>query len=147
MKWRRRPLDRRNIRQGEANVIPLIDVLMVLIVFFLVIFAFLTESGIFVSSPVVSAAGAPGEQTELKVNIHITKDGQYILNDEVVEYDKLEYLVSELLKRSAERRVVLSADPEVIHDKVVGILDMAKQHGATQLAILKRSAAPTGGGG
>lgn len=145
MKRKLRPLERRHIKQGEANVIPLIDVLMVLIVFFLVIFAFLTESGIFVSPATVSKAGAPGEQTELKVNIHITKDGLYILNDEVVLPEQLEYLVSELLKRSAERRVVLSADPEVIHDKVVKILDMAKGHGATQLAILKRAA--TGGGG
>lgn len=144
MKWRRRPLERRNWRQGEANVIPLIDVLMVLIVFFLVIFAFLTESGIFVSSPVVTSAGSAGQQTELKVNVHLTKTGEYVLNNEVVTLEQLKYLVSELLKRSAERRVVISADPEVIHDRVVTVLDLAKQLGATQLAILKIA---TAGGG
>ncbi len=128
---------------GEANVTSLVDVALSLVIVFMVALPFLTETGLFVSTPSVAAAAGPQDITEVKVNIYITKDGQYILNEEPVPKEKLDYLIGELLKRSYERRVVISADGEVKHEKVVEVLDMAKQHGARQLAILR--VGPRGG--
>lgn len=128
---------------GEANVTSLVDVALSLVIVFMVSLPFLIESGIFVSTPSVTAAAGAQDITEVKVNIYITKDGYYILNEEPVPKEQLEYLMGELLKRSYERRVVISADGEVKHNKVVEVLDIAKQHGAKQLAILR--VGPRGG--
>jgi biopolymer transport protein ExbD len=114
-----------------------VDVALSLVVVFMVSLPLLSESGIFVTAPSVTRSSAPQEMTEVKVNIYITKDGEYILNEQSVPRSQLDYLVGELLKRSMERRVVISADNEVRHERVVEVLDIAKQHGAQQLAILR----------
>lgn len=137
MKRRFRLLPPREHRVGEANVTSLTDVALSLVIVFMVSLPLLTESGIFVTAPSVTRALGAEDITELKVNIYITKDGQYLLNEEVVSKEELEYLVAELLKRSLERRVVISADGEVRHERIVEVLDIAKQHGAQQLAILR----------
>lgn len=137
MKRRLRPVPRRERRTGEANVTSLTDVALSLVVVFMVSLPLLTESGIFVTAPSVTRSLAPQDITEVKVNIYITRDGDYILNEDLVPKEQLDYLVGELLKRSTERRVVISADGEVRHERVVEVLDIAKQHGAQQLAILR----------
>lgn len=137
MKRLLRAVPRREHRAGEANVTSLVDVALSLVVVFMVSLPLLSESGIFVTAPSVTRSSAPQEMTEVKVNIYITKDGEYILNEQSVPRSQLDYLVGELLKRSMERRVVISADNEVRHERVVEVLDIAKQHGAQQLAILR----------
>ena len=128
---------------GEANVTSLVDIALSLVIVFMVSLPFLIESGIFVSTPSVTAAAGVQDITEVKVSIYLTKDGQYILNEELVPKEQLDYLMGELLKRSYERRVIISADGEVRHKRVVEVLDIAKQHGAKQLAILR--VGPRGG--
>lgn len=134
---RLKPLRIRKGGLGEANVTSLVDVSLSLVIIFMVSLPFLLESGIFVNSPKVTAAAAPTQVTEVKVNIYITEDGRYVLNEESVPRERLEYLMGELLKRSVERRVIISADGAVKHERVVEVLDIAKQHGAQELAILR----------
>ncbi|MGB9721170.1 MAG: ExbD/TolR family protein [bacterium] len=114
----------------------LVDIALSLVIGFIVAIPLFFESGIFVNAPGV-ASGAATEVSDIKVNIHLLNDGGILLNEEPVTYEKLEELLPELLARSLEKRVIVSTDTEVTYERVIQILDLAKQKGAGELALLR----------
>ncbi|MGQ9465279.1 MAG: ExbD/TolR family protein [bacterium] len=114
----------------------LVDIALSLVIGFIVAIPLFFESGIFVNAPGV-ASGAATEVSDIKVNIHLLHDGGILLNEEPVSYEKLEELLSQLLARSLEKKVIVSADTEVTYERVIQILDLAKQKGAGELALLR----------
>ncbi|MGQ9664155.1 MAG: ExbD/TolR family protein [bacterium] len=114
----------------------LVDIALSLVIGFIVAIPLFFESGIFVNAPGV-ASGAAAEVSDIKVNIHLLHDGGILLNEEPVSYEKLEELLSQLLARSLEKKVIVSADTEVTYERVIQILDLAKQKGAGELALLR----------
>jgi len=114
----------------------LVDIALSLVIGFIVAIPLFFESGIFVNAPGV-APGSATEVSDIKVNIHLLNDGGILLNEEPVTYEKLDELLPQLLARSLEKRVIVSADSEVTYERVVQILDLAKQKGAGELALLR----------
>jgi biopolymer transport protein ExbD len=125
----------------DINVTPLVDVCLVLVIIFLVTAPAIYQSGITVSSPKLKQAEEGRQATELKVNIFLTADGKVFLNEQQVSPQDLPQQVGELLKRSPNKLVIVSAEDNVLHDRVVQVLDMAKQRGALRLSVLRRGGA------
>jgi len=94
------------------------------------------ETGIFVSQPGVAKA-KPGQESDIKVNIHLTNDGKIFLNEKPIPATVLPDLLPRLLARSVTRRVIISSEDRVRYNDVVQILDMAKQAGAADLCLLR----------
>lgn len=115
----------------------LVDIALALVIGFIVTIPYFFESGIFVNTPSVTKAAA-GQATDIKANIHLLDDGQILLNQEDVTYEKLQELLPQLLARSVERKVTITADRYVIYNQVIKILDLAKQSGAGQLCLLRK---------
>jgi biopolymer transport protein ExbD len=113
----------------------LVDIALALVIGFIVTIPLFFESGIFVNAPGVAKASA-GDVSDVKVNIHVTDNGLIMLNEEFVTYERLEELLPELLARSMQRKVIVSTDPNVKYKEVMRILDLAKQKGAGELALL-----------
>lgn len=116
----------------------LVDIALSLVIGFIVALPMFFETGIFVSQPGVTKA-APGQESDIKVNIHLTNDGKVILNEKPVAVSVLSDLLPKLLNRSVTRRVIVSSEDKVRYDDVVQILDMAKQAGAADLCLLRIS--------
>lgn len=114
----------------------LVDIALSLVIGFIVAIPLFFESGIFVNAPGV-ASGSATEVSDVKVNIHLLDNGGILLNEELVSYENLEELLPQLLARSLERRVIVSTDSLVTYERVIQILDMAKQKGAGELALLR----------
>jgi biopolymer transport protein ExbD len=114
----------------------LVDIALSLVIGFIVSIPLFFESGIFVNAPGV-ARGAAAEVSDVKVNIHLLENGGILLNEELVTYESLVELLPKLLARSLERKVIVSTDSGVVYDRVVQILDLAKQKGAGELALLR----------
>ncbi|MFO7638415.1 MAG: biopolymer transporter ExbD [bacterium] len=130
---------RRTVTRSELNVTSLVDVALALVIGFIVSIPLFFETGIFVSAPGVSQAGAAEEGSDIKANIYVDDDGRILLNeDPVAGYEDLAELLPRLLQRSLERKVVISSGELVKYDMVVRILDIAKQSGAGELALLRR---------
>jgi biopolymer transport protein ExbD len=133
-------MKRRRIRfsiQPEGLILnSLVDIALTLVIGFIVAIPLFFESGIFVNAPGVAKAEAR-EVSEIKVNIHLRDDGSILLNEETVTYEQLTELLPELLARSLGRKVIVSTDAEVRYERVIQILDLAKQHGAGELALLR----------
>lgn len=122
----------------EVPIAPTINVALLLVLFFMMSAPMMYHSGITISAPSLSKAAGQKKETEVKVNVHITDEGQIVLNKELVSEEQFPQLLAELLARSTSRIVLVSADENVPHQSVVTILDLAKQKGALKLAILKR---------
>ena len=135
---RRFPKAEEEPQKPEVPIAPTINVALLLVLFFMMSAPMMYHSGITISAPSLRKAGKERKETEVKVNIHITDEGQLLLNNEAVVEEQFPQLLAELLARSTSRIVLVSADENVPHQSVVTILDLARQKGAMKLAILKR---------
>jgi len=126
---------RRAVERREAafDLMPLIDVVFLLIIFFMLTTSFRTIfQGIKVDLPTTTTKQ---EKIEQNIIITITKDNVLYLDKTRVTTSKL---VSLLKKKLGEKKglVMINADKLVRHGKVVEIMDLAKQAGADRVGIL-----------
>ncbi len=116
---------------NQINVVPYIDVTLVLLVIFMVT-APLTNPGV-VDLPKVGQAlkqaSAPLVLT-IKVNKSIELDGKAMQRDELL------FAVRSQLKKQPERAVVIAADKNVKYDEVIGIMDLLKQNKVDKVGLL-----------
>jgi len=133
-----------------AGLISLTDVNASLVKIFVLTIPLAIESGLFVSRSVATRIKRPVVQKQVKkdvkVSIHMRADGIIELNKKAVTREQLEDLVPKLLARSIEKNAILSADPEVIYEEVVQMVDFLKQQGANDVLILKRKSKSRKGG-
>ncbi len=129
----RRPRTRRDV--ALINLTPLIDVVFLLLIFFMVTTSFSLTRGIKVDLPTTTT---PQEKIEQNIVISVTKEGKIYL-------DKTQISKTELvrtLKRQIGKKnslVVINADKDTRHGMVVEVMDLAKQGGAGKLGILTTS--------
>ena len=122
--------------QGDINVTPLVDVVLVLLIIFMVVTPLL-EKNIPVRTPnsekVEQATEVPPDQLVVYVN----KNGQMRINsEEVAPTDLLAKLRSKLDSRAASDRVVfIVADDMLRYSTLVSVMDAAKQAGADVLGF------------
>ncbi|MEO0079720.1 MAG: biopolymer transporter ExbD [candidate division WOR-3 bacterium] len=124
-------------RQEQLIVNSLVDIALSLVIGFMVAMPLFFETGIFVSAPGVTRVGHEEPGSDIKANVHLTNDGRILLNESQVSFDNLAELLPKLLARSVERRVVISADTLVVYDRVIRVMDLAKQSGAADVALLR----------
>ncbi|MGQ9707656.1 MAG: ExbD/TolR family protein [bacterium] len=115
----------------------LVDVALSLVIAFMVSMPLFFESGIFVSAPGAVRAGANEPGSDIKANVYLTNDGRILLNEAQVSFENLSELLPRLLQRSVERRVIVSAEDQVKYERVMQVLDLAKQSGAADLSLLR----------
>ncbi|MHA6493743.1 ExbD/TolR family protein [Pseudomonas borbori] len=142
MKFRRKP--RENV---EINLASLIDVVFILLLFFVVTTTFTRETQLKVDLP-EAATGTPPEQTELKqLEVLIAADGSYSLNTKALLKSDLEGLMAALQKESAGDNslpLIISADAKTPHQAVITAMDAAGKLGFAHLRIttVEAQAAP-----
>ncbi len=133
MKFRRKP--RENV---EINLAPLIDVVFILLLFFVVTTTFTRETQLKVDLP-EAASGTPPEQTELKqVEVIIGADGAYSVNGKALLESNLSNLMAALQKESAGDNslpLIISADGKTPHQSVITAMDAAGKLGFAHLRI------------
>lgn len=142
MKFRRKP--RENV---EINLASLIDVVFILLLFFVVTTTFTRETQLKVDLP-EAASGTPPEQTELKLlEVLIAADGSYALNGRQLLKSDLEGLSAALIKESEGDNslpLTISADAKTPHQAVITAMDAAGKLGFAHLRIttVEAQAAP-----
>jgi biopolymer transport protein ExbD len=133
VKFRRKP--RENV---EINLASLIDVVFILLLFFVVTTTFTRETQLRVDLP-EAATGTPPEQTELKqLEITIAADGSYELNDHTLLKSDLETLMAALSKESEGDNslpLTISADGQTPHQAVITAMDAAGKLGFAHLRM------------
>lgn len=131
---------RRRRTPTEINLTPLIDIVFQLLIFFLITTTFVQNPGIDVELPKASAEANPSEQES--VIIAVTKEGRVIHEGRPVSDDELRTRLQEHHKQRATATVIVQADTNTPHGKVVEVMDLARQVGFSQLAIATAAAGP-----
>ena len=123
---------RRPVEEAEIIVIPMIDVMMFLLFFFMVAsLAMVVQSGLPVNLPKASTAS---EHSTQNITITIMRDNRIFLNTTPTTLDKLQAGLN-ALNVSDKNLVIINADKMVTHGLVVGAMDEARKAGVTRFAI------------
>ncbi|WP_193164143.1 ExbD/TolR family protein [Microbulbifer hainanensis] len=125
--------------QDGVNLTPLIDVVFLLLIFFMVSTTFTKESHLELNLP--EAAGTQVEEQPKTVEILINADGSYSVDGRALINKKLTTLKSALSEVSAgeyNRPLVITADATAQHQAVVRAMDAAGQLGFVHLSITTR---------
>jgi len=121
----------------EPNMVPLIDVSLVLVVILLVTTPMALQSGIAVSRAAASGQKAVPAHTE-RIEISILGADSIVVNKLLVPRSGLAFRLRTLLQGSATRQVVVRCADQVAHGDFVGVLDEAKAQGAAAIAVVGR---------
>jgi len=120
----------------DVNITPLIDIVFLLLIFFMVSTTFERESEIDVTLP-EAAIDAPQEQSDV-IEITISSDGMFFINGKRVVNKQVSTLKQALLKVANGREdppIIISADANATHQAVVSVMDAARQLGFVHLSF------------
>jgi len=126
---------------GEINVVPLIDVMLVLLVIFMATAPLLTQ-GVKIELPQVASQPLPQSQTrEPPVVLTIDREGQRFLNvsgagQQALADTELQQAVRDALAKDAARDVLIRADTHVDYGKVIGAMVLLQGAGAARLGFI-----------
>lgn len=116
----------------EVNIAPLIDMVFILLIFFLVTTTFARETGIDIEKPQASS----GRQLEDRaLRIAVTADAELYVQGQPVTRSELAALVRDELSGNPELTVVIIPDQQLSSGDLVKVMDIAKLAGARNVAI------------
>jgi biopolymer transport protein ExbD len=126
----------RHREDPEINLISMIDVLLVLLIFFMVSTTFNQEGRVKVQLPQASQIPVPRGQHEPLV-VTVTAEGGYRVNERTLINASSDTLRSALLKEAGTGRgpITIRADAHATHQAVVTAMDVAGRLGFAQLNI------------
>lgn len=133
---------RRARTEVEVNLTPLIDVVFLLLIFFMVSTTFTKETHLTIDLP--EANGEPMQVAQNQIEVTINPAGEYAINDVSLVNNQLETLKAGLRKVSdgkADMPLIITADSTTSHQAVVTAMDAAGQLGFVHLSITTRNAA------
>jgi biopolymer transport protein ExbD len=122
--------------EPEVNLTPLIDVVFLLLIFFMVSTTFEHQSRIQIELP--EATASPVEIEEDSIEIIIDAQGRYFIGEEQVVNTELKTLKSAISKAVGDRDTVpvtIRADANTPHQAVITALDATSQLGLTRISL------------
>ena len=130
-------LQKRGHHEATVELTPLIDVVFLLLIFFMVSTTFIRETQLKIDLP--EAAGELQEIEEDLIEVTVDSLGDYAVNDRLLVSNDLRTLVRALEEVLAERpptkRVIVTADANASHQAVVRAMDAAGKVGLTRVSI------------
>jgi biopolymer transport protein ExbD len=126
-------------RDPELNITPLIDVVFLLLIFFMVSTTFDKQAELNIELP--EASGKVTQTEQFKIEIGIDGEGRYFINQRPIKDDRLVTLKRALeltLADHKDPKLIISADRKTPHEAVVRAMDAARQLGLTHLTFATR---------
>jgi len=137
-------LQEKHENEIEINVTPLIDVVFLLLIFFMISTTFIHESRIKLNLPVADAKAQ--EKLPDAIEVAIDEQGRYFVNGRALVNDRMESVRAAMLKAAGSRKdpvIVIDADAQSTHQSVVNVLDVARELGFLHITFVTRIRTPT----
>ncbi|MDP8236642.1 MAG: biopolymer transporter ExbD [Candidatus Erginobacter occultus] len=128
MKFKRKT----SLEKGRLDIAPLVDVVLLLLIFFMLTSSFITPSGLRVDLPAASAI-EPQERDHLTVAI--SEEGEFFIEDRPVSPEALRDRLAASLAAFPGRTLILEADRGSRHGTVVRVMSQARELGWEKMAI------------
>jgi biopolymer transport protein ExbD len=135
---------RRRMEEPEINLIPFIDVLLVVLIFLMLSTTYSRFTELQINLPAADAEKLRERPAE--VIVAVASDGRYSINRKAVDGRSVEVLTAELAAAAAGRAdtvVIISADAMAAHQAVVNVLDAARRAGLSRLTFAAQTAGAT----
>jgi len=124
----------------DINMVPFIDVVLVLLIIFMIVSPFLTQSQIPVHLPQAQTGAAVASDNPIK--LQVTKEGQFFIDNRPVARTDLLARLRTALLQAASKTVLIEADKQVAFEDVVLALDAAEQMEAAKVGVAVRTPTP-----
>jgi biopolymer transport protein ExbD len=133
------------IEEPELNLIPLIDVLLVVLIFLAVSTTYSRFSQLQIELP--SADAEPLQNRLREIHVAVTADGRFAIDKAIVALNDPESLADMLRAASqgdASALVVINADAQTPHQSVITVMEAARLAGLTRLSFATQRRHPSG---
>lgn len=132
--------------EPEINLIPFIDVLLVVLIFLVLSTTYSKYTELQVRLPVADAEQARTRPTEVLVSV--SADGRYSINGALLESGNVPALaqaMAQIARGDDTHAVVINADAAASHQAVIGVMDAARRSGLGQITFATQSTATAAG--
>jgi len=126
--------------EPEINLVPLIDVLLVILIFLMVTTTYSKFGELKITLPEASAEKPP--QQPNPINVTVDARGHYMVNDSIVSSSTIDALSLELRKAAGDQKdpvIVINADAKSTHQSVVNVMEAARVSGYTHITFTTQS--------
>ncbi len=120
-------------RQGvNVDIAPLMDMVFILLIFFIVTSTFTRETGVEVEKPKAKSASEVNKQN---IMIAVTREGTIHVNERQVEYAALQDILKQMLIKNPDREVVIIADKNSVTGRLVNVMDACNLAGVAKISV------------
>jgi len=119
-------------REASIDIAPLLDMVFILLIFFIVTSTFTRETGVEVSKPQAQTASQLEKENIL---IAITRDGTIHIDERQVDLAGLSDVLKGILAKNPEREAVLITDKNAITERLVAVIDACTVAGVKKVSI------------
>lgn len=124
---------RKSSEEPRIDLTPMVDVVFLLLIFFMISTTFVESPGISIKLPEASSQPVEREPQELK--IYLSREGDVYYRDRKISITDYKKLLAEHRSDADNTTILLLADQESRHGKVVTLMDLARDAGFVKLAI------------
>ncbi len=127
----------KNSAEAELDMTPMLDIVFIMLIFFIVTTSFVKESGIVVNTPKAQSAS---QQESANIFVAIKSDGEIWVDRRPVDLRALRAVVARLHAESPEGSVVIQSDAETSTRVLVEVMDQVRLAGIEKIAIAANQA-------
>jgi biopolymer transport protein ExbD len=117
---------------ADINIVPFVDIILVVLIIFMITTPFILKPSININLP---KAASGQDTTPSELTITIAADGKTLLNGKPASDEDIAAFARNALAKSTETQAIISADKDVPHGRVIGVIDIVKTSGITKFAI------------
>jgi biopolymer transport protein ExbD len=119
-------------KEMKVDISPLMDMVFILLIFFIVTSTFSRETGVEVTKPQAQSASQVQKEN---IMVAITREGTVHVNERQVDIAGLKDVLSRLISQNPDREVVLIADKESQTGMMVRVIDACNLSGAKKVSV------------
>lgn len=120
---------------SEINMIPFIDVALVLLIIFMVMTPFLVKAQIKLSLPTSQSTDVSVDDKAKTIDVQVRKDGVYFIEGKRVSADSLQEVIGNKVVNPEHQSLVIEADKDVVFQKVVDVMGIAKKLNVSKIGV------------
>ena len=117
---------------SEINIVPFVDVVLVILIIFLVISPTFIKPGFDINLPQAKTAKKP---ENVKVILSIDIEGSFYFNQKPIEEKALNERLKTMLEKDKDMKAVIAADKDVAHGNVIALIDLVRKAGVQKFAV------------